>query len=230
MCGRFTLRVPTGDLASLFQFPEAPNAAPRYNIAPSQPILCVRQPAGAAAREGVLLRWGLVPFWEKGDRPMGVINARSETAATRPSFRAPFRLRRCLIPADAFYEWKQLPGRRKQPLAFTVDDGAPFAFAGLWDRWQAGTGEALETAAILTTQANDLLRPVHERMPVILPREHYQAWLDPHFQSVDQLEALLRPFPAERMNAVAVGDYVNDARHEGEQCLRPLSVQQPSLF
>ena len=228
MCGRFLLTTPTSRLSSLFQFDGGPALAPRYNVAPSQPVATVR-PSGDSGRECVLMRWGLVPSWAKDVRGGGLINARAETAATKPAFRDAFRSRRCLIPADGFYEWKRGP---KKGLPFTVrqKDGGPFALAGLWDVWQAPGGEAVESCAVLTTEANALMKELHERMPVILRPEDHAAWLDPAVGKADVLQRLLRPLDAGAMMLFPVGDWVNNARHEGPQCLEPRGETQPTLF
>lgn len=229
MCGRFTMRVPPNTLSTLFNVSIADNLTPRYNIAPTQPITCVRQQAGTPGRELVLLRWGLVPSWTrpKEVRVGGIINAKAETVATKPAFRESFRQRRCLVPADAFYEWEQ--GRKKRPWAFQMKDGRPFAFAGLWDRWESA-GLQLETVAILTTTTNEVLRPVHDRMPVILPPKDYSAWLDQDLQDTATLQQLLRPYPAAEMQGFPVGSWVNNAQHEGARCLEPATDEQPLLF
>jgi putative SOS response-associated peptidase YedK len=221
MCGRFTLTASAQSVQSLFPLLDlAEELEPRYNVAPTQPVLAVR--AGAAGQqELVALRWGLVPAWAAdlsgGSR---LINARSETAASKPAFRSAFRQRRCLILADGFYEWAPQTGGRKQPYYFRLRDGLPFAFAGLWEHWARG-GPAVESCALLTTEANDLVRPLHERMPVILPRECFGRWLDPDCKAVPELEALLRPYPAEAMTGYPVSARVNNPRNEGPLCAAP---------
>ena len=229
MCGRFLLTTPAPGVADLFGLDEAPALSPRYNIAPGQPVAVVRIAEDGDRRECVSLRWGLVPSWAADPGGAGrLINARAETAAQKPSFRAPFRRRRCLVPADGFYEWRPA-GRRKQPFAFRLRGGGPFALAGLWDRWLGPGGTVLETATILTTAANDVVRPVHDRMPVLLRPEDHAAWLDPGRQHAEELLPLLAPFPAELMTAAAVGAWVSDARHEGPRCLEPSDGAGPSL-
>jgi len=224
------MRVPVHTVTTLFQVHAPADLQPRYNIAPSQPIAVVRQPAESAQRELVMLRWGLIPSWVKGeDRLHGTINAQSETAATKPSFRNSFRRRRCLVPADAFYEWKT-SGKKKHPFAFCMTDRRPFAFAGIWDRWESAEGVQLETVALLTTSANELVRPLHERMPVILQPEDYASWLDPHLQDAARVQAFLRAYPADEMMSYPVSDWVNNARNEGERCLREVRDEQPTLF
>jgi putative SOS response-associated peptidase YedK len=200
MCGRFTLGATAADLARQFDLPTVPDWTPRYNVAPSQTVAAVIQHQETGNREFQGLRWGLVPSWAK-DPAIGnrMINARSETAATKPAFRKALRERRCLILADGFYEWKR-EGARKQPYYLTLRDGQPFAFAGLWDRWHPPEGASRETCAILTTAANDLVRSVHDRMPVILPPEAYDGWLDTTVRDADHVQALLTPYPAEAMS------------------------------
>ncbi len=225
MCGRYTLTAPAEVIGRLFDLGELPPLGPpRYNIAPSQPIPAVTsggRPDEAPARQLRLLRWGLVPFWAK-DTSIGsrLINARSETAATKPAFRAAMKYRRCLIPADGFYEWKKVPGSGKQPMYVRLAEGRPFAFAGLWESWDDGTGP-LETATILTTEPNDLLADIHSRMPVILPRDAYERWLDPGVQDPGELTDLLGPFPAGRMEAFAVSRVVNSPSNDRPECIEP---------
>jgi putative SOS response-associated peptidase YedK len=221
MCGRYLQTTSREGLASWFGFEGGPALEPRYNVAPSQPVPVVRAAADGKQRELVFVRWGLVPSWAR-DESFGAktINARAETLAEKPAFRTVFRRRRCLVPADGFYEWKKV-GKHKQPHVIRPLDGNPLAFAGLWDRWENAEGEVLESATIVTTDANDLLRPLHERMPVILPREHYALWLDPQHQQTDDLVPLLVPYPDERLIVSPVSSWVSDARHEGERCLAP---------
>jgi putative SOS response-associated peptidase YedK len=221
MCGRFTLFSDGAELARLFGCGFELPLEPRYNIAPSQPVPVVRlvedQPD---TRQVALLRWGLVPSWASDPKiGFSCINARSETAASKPAFRAPFRRRRCLIPSDGFFEW-QKKGKAKQPFLFRMRDGQSFAFAGLWERWTKGDDR--ETCTILTTTANDLVRPLHERMPVILPLAFYDDWLEPHADAPQWLQTALRPYPAEEMEAVPISSWVNNARHEGPECVRPV--------
>ncbi len=217
MCGRYTLTATGQQLADLFGLPEAPVLDPRYNVAPTQAVTVVW--LGAAGRELVLARWGLIPPWAN-DPAIGnrLINARSETAADKPSFREAFRKRRCLIPATGFYEWQAL-GRSKQPFHFRLADGRPFAFAGLWERWDKGE-QPVESCTVLTAAANGVVRPVHERMPVILRSEDHAAWLNAA-APLAGLPALLRPYPGDDLVAVPVGRWVNDPRHEGPECLAP---------
>jgi putative SOS response-associated peptidase YedK len=207
-------------LAELFLFPEMAAAEPRYNIAPTQTVAAVRAPANLDQRELAYLRWGLIPSWAD-DPAIGnrLINARAETAPDKPAFRSAFRHRRCLVLADGFYEWQKL-GSKKQPFYFRLRDGKPFALAGLWEHWEGGD-KLLETCTLLTTQANNVLRPVHERMPVILPPDAYERWLDPAVQKPDQLTPLLRPYPAEAMAGYPVNPTVNNPRNDNPRCIEP---------
>lgn len=213
MCGRFTLTELQPDvLTTVFEVGgDLPPLAPRYNIAPTQPVATVlREPADATNRL-VLLRWGLVPSWSK-DLSIGsrLINARAETIHEKPSFRAAFKRRRCLILADGFYEWQKQPDGSRQPLFITLVERGPFAFAGLWERWiHPQSGGELDTCAIITTEPNALMASIHNRMPVILPREQYAHWLDPREQDPGALLPLLVPYPAEQMQAWPVSRRVN---------------------
>ena len=223
MCGRFTLTDPDADIAVQFGLPEIPDIPPRYNIAPTQPVAAVRLKAREQARELVMLHWGLVPSWVK-DPKIGarMINARSETAAQKPSFRAAFRRRRCLVIADGFYEWQKQNGA-KQPFFIHFRDARPFAFAGLWEHWLGPDASEIESCTLLTTEPNDFLRPVHNRMPVILKPEAYQLWLDPEVQQPDQIQPLLRPYPAQDMNAYSVSTFVNRPANDSPRCIEPLA-------
>jgi putative SOS response-associated peptidase YedK len=220
MCGRFLLYTSGAALAEWLGLPEVPALEPRYNIAPTQPVAAVRAGPGGD-RELVRLRWGLVPSWST-DLAIGnrLINARAETAADKPSFRVAFRQRRCLVPANGFYEWVGRAGK-KQPIHFRLRERRPFAFAGLWERWQAPGGEVVESCAVLTTEANDLVRLVHDRMPVILDPDAFAPWLDPAVRDPAALGLLLRPYPADAMMASPVGSWVNNPRNEGPACLAP---------
>jgi putative SOS response-associated peptidase YedK len=222
MCGRFTLIESGTVVAEAFGLGGMPELAPRYNVAPTQQVFAVR--ASADGRQGAFYRWGLTPPWSGGMKPL--FNARAETAATKLSFRAAFKQRRCLVPATGFYEWKA-EGKRRLPHLFTVQ-GCLFAIAGLWEDGR----DFAESCCLLTTEANEVVRAVHDRMPVILPRDAWPAWLDPASEP-SALQGLLRPYPAERMGAVAVGDYVSSARNEGPRCAEPAGQDAPaqrSLF
>ncbi len=228
MCGRYTLRAPRKALTELLDVPQLPFLEPRFNIAPSQPVPVVRIAAGQAERECVLVRWGLIPTWAK-DAAIGnrLINAHSDTAASKPAFRAAFKQRRCLVPADGFYEWMKVDGK-KQPYLIGVGEGQPFALAGLWEAWQH-EGQTIESCTILTTDANERLRALHDRMPVILPKEAHALWLDPLVKDPARLVPLLRPYPAEDMSCYPVSTLVNSPRHEGPRCAERLTPP-PTLF
>jgi putative SOS response-associated peptidase YedK len=220
MCGRFTLTRPPQDIADAFGLDGAPALEPRYNVAPTQQVFAVRGGA-SQAREGAWLRWGLVPSWA-ADLSIGnkLLNARAETAGEKPAFRNAFHRRRCLIPADGFYEWQAVAGQ-KRPLYFRLEGGRLFAFAGLWERWQPPAGgPAVETCTILTTGANDLLRPFHERMPVILDPGRHDGWLDPR-AGAETLRSWLVAWPAEEMTVTPASVRVNNPRNEGPACLAP---------
>jgi putative SOS response-associated peptidase YedK len=222
VCGRFTLRKPGAILAEWFNLPEVPAWAPRYNIAPSQLVATVLRTADESTRRLRVYRWGLIPSWAKdpriGDR---MINAQAETAATKPSFRAAFHRRRCLVLADGFYEWQVL-GRRKQPFYVGMRDECPFAFAGLWEHWESQAGEAIDSCTLLTMEPNELIRSFHHRMPVILDKQDYDLWLDPAIQDPETLQPLLRPYPAEAMTAYPVSTLVNNPRNDIPECITPL--------
>lgn len=222
MCGRFTLFEADKILSKEFGVSGFPPLSPRYNIAPSQPVAAVRAAPAGAGRELALLRWGLIPSWSK-DPAIGnrLINARAETAREKPSFRNAFRRHRCLIPASGFYEW-QRQERGKQPYFVRMRDGRPFAFAGLWDRWESADEGAIETCTILTTAPNAVLAPIHDRMPVILPPAEYARWLDPSLRDTDSLAPLLVPFPPDDILAFPVSPRVNPPTIDDEKCIAPL--------
>ncbi|HEV3025281.1 MAG TPA: SOS response-associated peptidase [Pirellulales bacterium] len=220
MCGRFTLRTPASHVAEAFGLADLFDFQPRYNIAPRQAVAAVRI-AQNDGRELAFLKWGLVPSW--ADEPSigyKMINARSETAATKPSFRRAFKSRRCLIVADGFYEW-QKTGSKKQPFYIRLADGAPIGFAGLWEHWKRD-GQEIESCTILTTDANELMAPIHNRMPVIVGRDDYGVWLDPAVQEVERLQPLLRPFLSGEMTAYPVSTVVNNPKNDVEECVEAL--------
>ncbi len=223
MCGRFSLGASATALATQFNLFEEPAWIPRYNIAPTQEVLVVVQDPTNANRQARRHRWGLIPSWAK-DPAIGnqLINAQAETAATKPAFRSAFRKRRCLILADGFYEWKK-EGRPKQPFHVRLRDGKPFAFAGLWERWEKTEGAAIDSCTILTTTPNDLLRVLHHRMAVILPLENYDLWLDPAVQDVDRLQPLLRAYTPEEMTAYPVSTRVNNPANDSPDCVEPVA-------
>jgi putative SOS response-associated peptidase YedK len=223
MCGRFTLTDPNADLAVQFNLPEIPDMQPRYNIAPTQPVAAVRIGAESAVREMILLHWGLIPFWAK-DPKIGarMINARSETVAEKPAFRVALRRRRCLVLADGFYEWQKQNGA-KQPYYVRLRDGRAFAFAGLWEQWSGPNGEVIESCTLITTRPNELLRPLHNRMPVILDPADYELWLDTEVHQPDVVLPLLQPYPGTDMEAYPVTRWVNSPRNDGPRCIEPLA-------
>lgn len=220
MCGRFTLRVFPEQIAELFSLEQMPPLNPRYNIAPTQSVLAIRDSYAGNGREATFLNWGLIPSWAN-DPSIGsrMINARSETAAQKPSFRAAFKYRRCIIPADGFYEWQKVAGG-KQPQLIGLKGGGLFGFAGLWECWER-EGSAIESCAILTTEPNELLAPIHNRMPVILHPEDYDEWLSRDIQKADPLLHLMRSFPAELMAYRPVSTHVNNPRNEDPACVSP---------
>lgn len=222
MCGRFAQRTPTKTLAREFQVDEITDIEPRYNIAPAQDILSIRRTD--EGREAALLKWGLVPSWAK-DVSIGakLINARSETVTEKPSFREAFKRRRCIIPLDGFYEW-QRKGDRKQPYFFLMRDEHPFGFAGLWEKWRDADGQALETCTILTTEANEVLRSIHDRMPVILHPDDYELWLGGDARELDFVKELLRPYPGEEMVGYPVSTLINSPYGQGAELIKPMAT------
>jgi putative SOS response-associated peptidase YedK len=221
MCARYSLTLSVDEIGRLFGVPELPNLAPRYNIAPTQTAPVVRRGV-AGKRELALLRWGLVPSWARDGKPAtALINARAETVAEKPSFRAAFKARRCLVPADGFYEWHTL-GRAKQPYRIGLAGGGLFAMAGLWERWeprQPGEG-AIESFTIIVTDANQRVAAVQDRMPVILAPGDHEAWLS---GDADAARALLKPYPSEAMTLVAVSSRVNNVRNDDALCIEPVA-------
>ncbi len=231
-------------IAEQFSLFEVAPFTPAYNIAPTQPVATIVavqpvativavQPAATVAaaspgssRELIWMHWGLVPSWAK-ERSAGsrMINVRAETVAQKPAYRAAFRRRRCLVLADGFYEWQRLDGK-KWPYFIHLRSDRPFAFAGLWEHWQGPGEETLQSCALVTTEANELMRPIHDRMPVILPEAEYARWLDPSLDSPESLLPLLRPYPSEAMAAYRVSTYVNNPTHDAPLCVVP----EPALF
>lgn len=223
VCGRYLNKTPAAETARIFGTTNPlPNLPACYNVAPTQPVLAVRFNPETRERSLDLLRWGLVPFWAK-DIAFGArcINAKAETLADKPAFREAFASRRCLIPADGFYEWQKTPAG-KVPYAILPKDG-PFAFAGLWERWRdPQTREIVRSCAIVTGPPNALVAPLHDRMPVILPPDAWPAWLGETLASRNGLLALLRPYPAERMRAYRVGTRVNSVRNDEPALIEPV--------
>ena len=225
MCGRFTLTSNLDELQGRFGFLSEFTSShnfdhePRYNIAPTQPVLTV---TNDGQRRGELMRWGLVPFWAK-DLKIGfrMINAVGETASTKPAFRAAFKKRRCLVLANGFYEWKK-DGKRRLPSYIYPKSGEPMAFAGLWETWKSPEGEVVQSCTIITTEANPFIQPLHNRMPVILSDETQALWLDPLTEDPKNLEPLLIPAPMELLTSHPVAEMVNSVKNQGPECIVPL--------
>ncbi len=225
MCGRITLSTDKDDLQSRWGFIDPSGVLdlikPRYNIAPSQnsPTLVVKEDR----RVLVMMRWGLVPFWAK-EASIGykIINAKSETLTEKPSFRKPFKEKRCLVLADGFYEWEKTDKKNKVPYRFVLKNRQPFAFAGLWDVWKTPEGDTLLSFTIITTRANELMERIHDRMPVILNEKDEAKWLDPEFKDTDKLSSLLQPYPSEQMVAYKVSTIVNSPKNDTPSCIEPV--------
>ncbi|MYA01837.1 MAG: SOS response-associated peptidase [Chloroflexi bacterium] len=217
MCGRYSLTADPEELARRFEFAgDWKHLAPRFNVAPTQQVLAV---VGGDERRAGLMRWGLIPHWAKQRRPgRPLINARAETVAERPAFRAAFRRRRCLVLADGFYEW-QRAGGSKRPMRIVLDSEEPFAFAGLWSVWTDPEGQRISSCAIITTEANDLLKPIHDRMPVILPRDAEGFWLDPGVDDSGVLGSLLVPYASDAMATYEVSVLVNSATNDSPEVI-----------
>ncbi len=220
MCGRYTLTSSPEALRALFRYGEQPNFPARYNIAPSQPIAVVRLVDGQ--RQFALVRWGLLPSWVKDPKTFTLlINARGESVAEKPAFRAAMKRRRCLIPADGFYEW-QAVGDRKRPFYVHAKSGAPLAFAGLWETWTGPNGEELDTAAIVTTRANKTLSAIYERMPVIVPPEAFDLWLNAGEVDAATAAALIAPAPDNLLEAYEISTAVNRTANDNAKLLEPV--------
>ncbi len=217
MCGRFSISTPTEILRVRFNVPRAEDLKPNYNAAPTQnlPVILNSEPTTIN-----LCRWGLIPFWAKEQRKgNGMINARAETLLQKPSFRTPFKKQRCLVLADGFYEWKRTSDR-KIPHRISMRDHEPFAFAGIWEVWKTPDGEDVKTFSIITTEPNELMKPLHHRMPVIMKRENEEKWL----QEIDISEAqkMLEPYPFEDLEAYPISTLVNNPRNNSEDIIKPL--------
>jgi len=219
VCGRYQLYTLPEAMATRLGVPSFPAIGPRYNISPTQTLPVVRLNS-SGVREAVAMRWGLVPFWADDLKIVyTLINARSETVASKPAFRAAFKARRCLIPADGFYEWRT-EGKLKTPFRFCLADDEPFAFAGLWECWSKGESP-VETYTIITTTPNELVATLHDRMPAMLPPDAYDQWLDPKAKP-DALTSLLAPFPAGLMTGFVVGREVGNVKHDKPSCIDPV--------
>jgi putative SOS response-associated peptidase YedK len=222
MCGRYTVAVDPQLLAERFNVALPEDIAPRFNVAPTDPVLAVTE--RSTGRELLIARWGLVPHWAKDAKGGArMINARAESLAEKPAYRPLLTKGRCLILADGFYEWRHDPDGKRRPVRYTVDGAEPFGFAGLWTgRHDPEADEWLRTCTIITTTANDLVEPVHDRMPVILPRESEDAWLD-RGVAVEEALALLQPYPSELMHAADASMLVNSVKNDDERLLDPLA-------
>jgi len=220
MCGRFTLHFPVELLAEIFGLPDLPSLVPRYNIAPTQAAAVVR--SSGVTRRLDLLRWGLVPSWAKGIFiGSRMINARSESLPDKPAFRKAVRFRRCIVPASGFFDWKP-EGSHKVPYYIRLSDGAPMGLAGIWEAWKTPEGSTLETFTILTTSANPLITPIHDRMPVILHPDAYDLWLDKDVNNPEQLQSLYPPYPADLMTLYPVSTLVNSPRNDNPSSIDPI--------
>lgn len=233
MCGRFTLTASPDRLAETFSnITSTPEISPRYNIAPTQTVAVV---ANNDQTRLDFFQWGLIPFWAK-DPAIGqrMINARAETLAEKSAFKNAYKRRRCLILADGFYEWRQTGARgqrpAKTPYYIRLKSGQPFAFAGLWESWQSPQADTVLSCTIITTTPNDLLAELHNRMPVILPAEAYEQWLDPDEQPPQRLDGLLRPYPADLMVAYPVSTLVNNPKNDSPECILPAAADSPPVY
>ena len=220
MCGRFSLHTPESRIRKVFDLGQSEplGLKPRYNIAPSQQVPIIRDTE--TRREMAMARWGLVPHWSKEPKTKySTINARIESVAEKPAYRAPFKHRRCLIPADGFYEWKVVNGH-KIPHHIRMRDGDVFALAGLWDRW-GGEGECLDSCSIIVMPANDVMKSLHERMPVIIAPAHYDLWLDPRVTEKAEIMSYLNSAPSGRLVTYPISPWVNSPKHDDERCIEP---------
>ncbi|MEA2070264.1 MAG: SOS response-associated peptidase [Asgard group archaeon] len=235
MCGRFARFSPAHVFRMLFQLDSVPDLNQRYNIAPGQKIYAVRgiplrenkeqaKNNDSYQREMVPLQWGLIPFWaDKADIGYKMINARSETVDSKASFKVPFQQRRCLIPTDGFYEWEKQKTGSKQPYFVRMKNKEPFAFAGLWEKWKnpEKEQEIIESCTILTIDSNDLIEPIHRRMPVIMPQKNYASWLNPNKQDPRELKPLIQVYDSQKMEVYPVSRYVNNPQNTGKKCIKP---------
>ncbi|PSH05591.1 MAG: hypothetical protein CXZ00_00110 [Acidobacteria bacterium] len=222
MCGRYHLSRKKELIADRFGVEPEDDWVPRYNLAPAQDILVIRQRPDEPKRFVSRMRWGLIPYWAK-DASIGnkLINARAETVATKPAFRDSLKRRRCLVPTDGFYEWVR-SGKTKTPYCFTMADDSVFAFAGIWDSWRSPEGKIIETCSIITTEANSLCADIHDRMPVILPYDAYDQWLDPGFENPEEICDLLKPFDPALMKRYEVSSRVNLVKNDDPACAEAL--------
>jgi putative SOS response-associated peptidase YedK len=220
MCGRFTFAISPELLAEIFGVTILGDFTPRYNIAPTQQVLTIR--GTEAGNRAAFMRWGLIPSWAK-DLSIGsrMINARCESVQEKPAFRTAIRYRRCIVPANGFFEWEE-EGGKKHPFYVRMKDGTIMGFAGIWDHWKNPEGESLETCSILTTASNRLIQPLHDRMPVILHPEEYNLWLDREVTNPESLKHLYQPYPADLMEMYPVSPLVNSPRNDSPACIEPL--------
>jgi putative SOS response-associated peptidase YedK len=224
MCGRFIIHTPSDDLKLLFELTETPPVMPpRYNVAPSQPIPVVRVERGA--RKLVQLQWGLVPMWMKEPPSPPPINARGETIDEKPMYRDAFQRRRCLVPANGFYEWQQIEKGRKQPFLIRDANSGPFAMGGIWERWRTPEGTDRQTVAIITTNANAKLQPLHDRMPLILGHDDWTTWLDPKTDLL-LVKSLVRPAPDDLLLTIPVSTRVNDVANDDASLVEEIDPSQ----
>ena len=222
MCGRFTLHTSLKQIEQTFNIdPSDVTVPPSYNVAPTQDVLTVVRHDGRNRLEA--MRWGLIPFWAK-DPKIGnrMINARADRVAESSAFKRPFQSRRCLVVADGFYEWRKVGGK-KVPMYIRLKSGEPFGFAGLYDTWTAPGGEPVTSCTIITTDANELVAPIHDRMPVIIPKRQHPKWLDPENHDVAKLVAMLEPFPARQLEAFEVSRLVNAPANNSPECIAPVA-------
>ena len=224
MCGRYKLTASWAEIHRLYDVTNSVNLRARYNIAPTQDVLAIIYDGATKQRRGEMVRWGLVPFWAK-DVKIGyhLINAKAETIAEKPSYREAFKKRRCIIPADAFYEWQETGHSLKQPYAIAMKDRSVFGFAGLWEKWtDKASGETIRSCTIITTEPNKLCAPIHNRMPAILDPADYEQWLGERATSNSALQAMLKPFPAKQMECFKIGKRIGNVKYDEPELVNPV--------
>jgi putative SOS response-associated peptidase YedK len=224
MCGRYKLTASWAEIHRLYDVTNSVNLRARYNIAPTQDVLAIIYDGATKQRRGEMVRWGLVPFWAK-DVKIGyhLINAKAETIAEKPSYREAFKKRRCIIPADAFYEWQETGHSLKQPYAIAMKDRSVFGFAGLWEKWtDKASGETIRSCTIITTEPNKLCAPIHNRMPAILDPADYEQWLGERAASNSALQAMLKPFPAKQMECFKIGKRIGNVKYDEPGLVNPV--------
>ena len=223
MCGRYKLTVSWSEIVRLYKLTNSVNLAPRYNIAPSQAVLGIVYDAEVKRRVGAIFRWGLIPSWAQ-DVEIGysLVNAKAETVAVKPAYRDAFKHRRCIIPADGFYEWQETGESLKQPYAIVMKDRRVFGFAGLWERWtDKASGEVVRSCTIITTEPNALCAPIHNRMPAILDLGDYARWLGVRPVTANELRAMLQPYPANEVEAVKIGPRIGNVKNDEPSLVKP---------